>query len=182
MLWTKVKIVVACMLALGALSLGAVLARYGGAAGSSAGQPVARADPPNRPEAPPPAGKSADKSETPKPGEKRYAFEMRDRPWSQVLEWYAELLGLAYIGTSKPTDASGLYDRIITMQSEHNKTVLQLIERITQRQNGAEPGHDEFDRLDKVLGFAQMLAGLGHPGGGGGDRSAGTWGSITCES
>jgi RNA polymerase sigma factor (sigma-70 family) len=103
MLWSKAKIVVACVLALGAVGVGAVLARQTGRAGSAAGQPEARAEPPRQAEAPPPPGKPADKAETPRPEEKRYQFEMRDKPWTQVLEWYADASGLAYVGSSKPT-------------------------------------------------------------------------------
>jgi RNA polymerase sigma factor (sigma-70 family) len=102
MLWTKAKIVVACLLAVGALGVGAVLARQTGSAGPVAGEPGARADPPNRVEAAPAPGKSADKPDTPKPGEKRYELEARDRPWNQVFEWYAEISGLAFVGSSKP--------------------------------------------------------------------------------
>jgi RNA polymerase sigma factor (sigma-70 family) len=100
MLWTKVKIVTACVLALGAL--GAVLARQSlgvGSAGGPAGEPQARAGQPDKADTP----TKPDKADPPKPEEKRYSFEMRDKPWSQVFEWYADVSGLAFVGTSKPT-------------------------------------------------------------------------------
>ncbi len=46
---------------------------------------------PDKP-APPPAA----------PKETTHAFEMRDKPWARVLEWYADVSGLAFVGTVKP--------------------------------------------------------------------------------
>jgi hypothetical protein len=93
----------------------------------------------------------------------------QDNPTAQVQMLSGLLTALKEIvGSSKPADASGLYDRIITMQSEHNRTVLQLIERITTKREDTE-NTDEFDRLDKVLGFAQRLSEMK---GGGGRRSS----------
>jgi hypothetical protein len=95
----------------------------------------------------------------------------QDDPSKQVQMLSGMLTALKEIvGTSKNNEGgSALYDRIIQMQSEHNKTVLQLIERIAGRtREPNEPGNDEFDRLDKVLGFAEKLAAMR---GGGGRRT-----------
>src|SRR5262249_55907670 len=37
------------------------------------------------------------------PEQHSYAFEMRDKPWAQVLEWYADVSGLPFVGSLKPT-------------------------------------------------------------------------------
>jgi RNA polymerase sigma factor (sigma-70 family) len=99
MLWTKIKIVAGCALAVAVLAVGGVLTRQA----LDAGQPQATAD---KGEPPPKAEKSADKPDkpdAPKADEKTYAFEMRDKPWAAVFEWYAEASGLGYTGTFKPT-------------------------------------------------------------------------------
>jgi RNA polymerase sigma factor (sigma-70 family) len=36
------------------------------------------------------------------PAEKRYAFEMKDKPWKQVIEWFADVTGLRYTGKEMP--------------------------------------------------------------------------------
>jgi WD40 repeat protein/serine/threonine protein kinase len=47
--------------------------------------------------------KPGDRSETPaRRAEKKYTFEIRNKPWSQVLEWFADQTGLALVG-SAPT-------------------------------------------------------------------------------
>src|SRR5437870_2632135 len=62
----------------------------------------------------PPAATATKQVETPakpaeatapaaKLGEKTVAFEMRDKPWSQVLEWLADQTGLAVSTVYKPT-------------------------------------------------------------------------------
>lgn len=38
-----------------------------------------------------------------KPAQKKIAFEMRDKPWSGVLEWLADQSGLPVVASSKPT-------------------------------------------------------------------------------
>ena len=45
---------------------------------------------PHRPKAPPPK-------------EKTFQLEMRDKPWKQVLEWYADISGLPFVGNSTPS-------------------------------------------------------------------------------
>jgi type II secretory pathway component GspD/PulD (secretin) len=37
------------------------------------------------------------------PAEKTIAFELRDKPWASVFEWYSEVSGLAFAGSHKPT-------------------------------------------------------------------------------
>jgi hypothetical protein len=37
------------------------------------------------------------------PADKAFAFEMREKPWKTVFEWYSDASGLPYIGTSRPT-------------------------------------------------------------------------------
>jgi RNA polymerase sigma factor (sigma-70 family) len=102
MLWTKVKVVATCVLTLGALGVGAVLARQTVGAGSAAGRPAggvdARAASPGRAAPPPRSDGRPDKAETPKAEEKRYEFEMREQPWAKVFKWYADNTGLAHAG------------------------------------------------------------------------------------
>jgi len=102
MLWIKIKIAVGCVLAAGVLFAGGVLTRQALDAGQPAEGPQARATQPDKAEPPSKSDKSADKPDTPKADEKTYAFEMRDKPWAAVFEWYAETTGLAYIGSWKP--------------------------------------------------------------------------------
>jgi hypothetical protein len=106
MWWSKAKIVVACVLALGALGIGAVLARQDGSAGPPAGRvasgPPARPARPKKSDAPPSGGRAPAKAPAPRADKKRYAFAMRDQPWIKVFEWYAEHTGLAYVGAFKP--------------------------------------------------------------------------------
>lgn len=96
----------------------------------------------------------------------------QDDPSKQVQMLSSLLTALKEIvGTSKSDGNGALYDKIITMQSEHNKTVLQLIERITQANRKEEnpEAPDEFDRLSRVLEFAEKLSAM--RGGGGGHRN-----------
>src|SRR5262245_25554402 len=52
----------------------------------------------------PPAGtKPAEAGKPVKAGEKTFAFEMRDKPWTSVLEWLRDQTGVAVISISKPT-------------------------------------------------------------------------------
>jgi RNA polymerase sigma factor (sigma-70 family) len=104
MLLTKLKAVAACLLAVGALGVGGVVARQTVFSPSEAGDPVtvlqARADQLQKVDTPP----RQDKAAAPKPieTEKRVDFEFRDAPWQQVIEWYSEISGLPYVGTAKP--------------------------------------------------------------------------------
>jgi RNA polymerase sigma factor (sigma-70 family) len=85
MLWTKLKLVAACVLLFGALGVGGVLSMP-----KSGGSGLAKAD------QPPPKAPSA------RPTEKTFVFELRDKPWPAVLEWYSEISGLPYVGTYRP--------------------------------------------------------------------------------
>jgi RNA polymerase sigma factor (sigma-70 family) len=104
MLWTKVKTIAGCVLAVGILVLGGVVVGQvliaGPAPGRQAEEPQVQADKPDKAEPPPKADRQPDKKET--PAEKTIAFELRDKPWIQVFEWYSEVSGLAYTGTYKP--------------------------------------------------------------------------------
>src|SRR5437879_1179474 len=44
----------------------------------------------------------ADKKDPPKPQEKTFAFAFANQPWTQVIEWFADNTGLAFIGNYKP--------------------------------------------------------------------------------
>src|SRR5262249_12724180 len=59
------------------------------------------ADPPDK------MGKAEDsakrKIEPAKPPLKTYAFEMRSKPWPQVMEWLPDITGMPFIGPDLPT-------------------------------------------------------------------------------
>jgi RNA polymerase sigma factor (sigma-70 family) len=93
MRWTQGMIVVACVLVVGALGLGGVLARQSAGTRPVAGPLVSGPDALSDRQDQPPA----------KAEPKRHTFEMRDKPWASVLEWYSDLSGLPYVGTVKPT-------------------------------------------------------------------------------
>jgi type II secretory pathway component GspD/PulD (secretin) len=99
MLWTKARIAVFCVLALGALGIGAALARQAGGPGSAADRATTKpAAAEEQPKAPAPAKKDAPKAE-----EKRFEFEMRELPWMKVFQWYADQTGLGCVCNIKPT-------------------------------------------------------------------------------
>jgi hypothetical protein len=54
---------------------------------------VDRRDKPDKPPA---------KINKPEPNDKTYAFELRDKSWASVLQWYSDITGLPYVGTYKP--------------------------------------------------------------------------------
>ncbi|HZT78597.1 MAG TPA: secretin N-terminal domain-containing protein, partial [Gemmataceae bacterium] len=71
---------------------------------------AARADDPAKPDKSDKAAKPGeaapmDKGNKPaeKPKEKTFAFAMDKKPWTQVLEWFADHTGLAFSGTETPT-------------------------------------------------------------------------------
>jgi hypothetical protein len=116
MLWTKMKIVAGCVLAVAVLAVGGVVTRHALDAGQPADEPQVRIAKQDKPDQPPKPDKPADKGDAPKPDkpadradppkkpeEKTYAFEMRDKPWAAVFEWYAETSGLGFTGSFKPT-------------------------------------------------------------------------------
>jgi hypothetical protein len=84
---------------LGGVLVGQVL-NAGPAPGRQADGPQVQAEKADKAEPPPQADRQPDKKET--PAEKTIAFELRDKPWIQVFEWYSEVSGLAYTGTYKP--------------------------------------------------------------------------------
>ena len=66
---------------------------------------AARADDPAKPKDKPaekPADKPAEKPAD-KPREKKYAFAFDNKPWRNVIDWFADLSGLAFSGSFKPT-------------------------------------------------------------------------------
>lgn len=97
----------------------------------------------------------------------------QDDPTKQVAMMTSLLSSLKeVVGTSKGSDSTALYDRIITMQAEHNKTVLQLIERITTQHNrphDPEAADNDLDRIDKLFSIVERFRGMG--AGAGGPRS-----------
>jgi RNA polymerase sigma factor (sigma-70 family) len=99
MLWTKLKIVVGCLLAVSTIALGGVLTWQALEAGPQTGQAA------NAPEALPAEPEKADKPPEKKEAsvDKTFDFELRDKPWMAVIEWYSDISGLAFAGSSKPT-------------------------------------------------------------------------------
>ncbi len=97
MLWKKITLAAGCVLFLGLVTTGIGAAMRTGAA-DTGDVPTRRvqADPPGAPVQQLPR-------EAPKIPEKRYSVEMRDKPWSAVLEWYADISGLVMMGSNKPT-------------------------------------------------------------------------------
>src|SRR5262245_40836993 len=59
-------------------------------------------EPPNPTKGGPPTKAEPTKAEAPKPPQKTVQFEMRDKPWSSVLEWLADQTGLAVVSVYKP--------------------------------------------------------------------------------
>ena len=91
MLWTKVKVVTGCMLAVGALGIaGGMVTRPMLGAKLMASQQARAAETPAEKPQPTPAN--------PTPREASYEFEFRDKPWvgdrGSVLEWLSDLTGL----------------------------------------------------------------------------------------
>jgi RNA polymerase sigma factor (sigma-70 family) len=103
MLWTKVKVVTACvLLAAGVAGLGGALARPTAGADPAA-QPGGGSQVKGQPPAPAKVPPQPDRAGGGPAAEKRYAFEMRDKPWAQVFEWLSEQTGLAFVSPYKPT-------------------------------------------------------------------------------
>jgi type II secretory pathway component GspD/PulD (secretin) len=59
--------------------------------------------------------KEAGEAKPAKPAEKRFAFEVRDKPWDYVLEWLSEQTGIPVIASPMPTGT-------LTLNSPANKT------------------------------------------------------------
>ena len=102
MLWSKINLVAGCVLAVSVLGIGGALALQVGGTKPGSGQQTTAAtvpvDPPQKADTPP----KPDKSDAPKPEEKRYEFEAREQPWTKVFEWYSDISGLPFAGSSKP--------------------------------------------------------------------------------
>jgi RNA polymerase sigma factor (sigma-70 family) len=95
MLWTKIKVVLICVLAVGLLGASGVvgwqvLAALAASATLPNGSEVGH-DQPGKGQAQPPGEAN------------RFTFEMRDQPWSKVFEWYSEASGLPLVTAHKPT-------------------------------------------------------------------------------
>ncbi len=107
MLWSRITSLSAWLLvAAGVLGVGGVLAwpsgegRPGGDAQAAAPAQPAPAAPGDRP----PAANGEDKKDaSSRPAAKTYTFAMTNKPWTEVCEWFADVTGLAYSGTYKPT-------------------------------------------------------------------------------
>jgi RNA polymerase sigma factor (sigma-70 family) len=97
MFWTKGAILAACVLAAGAVGVGGVLGQRAGEPGPLVGQ-AAEGQPAKPAE---PAQPSA-KADAPKEAEKTYEVTFRGVPWAKVLEWYAEISGLPFVGQATP--------------------------------------------------------------------------------
>ena len=105
MFWTKIKLVAACVLAVGALGVGGVLALQTVGARPTSSQPAsvaeAKAEPPQPDK---PVDKPADKPATSKPAEKLYELDdILEQPWAKVFEMYSQISGLPFAGAAKPT-------------------------------------------------------------------------------
>jgi len=109
MLLAKLKTVTACVLAVGALGVGGVVARQTVVAISDVGQPVSapqvKAEQPLKALTPP----QPDKSTPAQAEEKRYEFMFRSAPWMAVLEWYKDISGLPYVATTKQPTGSATF-------------------------------------------------------------------------
>jgi hypothetical protein len=98
MLWTKIQILTGCLVTAGALAVGAALACQALGAEETAGQAAgALQAPSDKPDKLPHRPKASSLKE------KTFSLEMRDKPWKQVLEWYADISGLPFVGNSTPT-------------------------------------------------------------------------------
>jgi hypothetical protein len=94
MLCSKVVALTACVLTVGGLGVGGALAWQAAGAHPVAAGPAAGSDKKaGQPDRPPAAVRDRPKT---------YPFEMRDKPWAQVLEWYGDISGLPFAANVKP--------------------------------------------------------------------------------
>ncbi len=98
MLWSKVKIALGCLLAVGVLVIGGVRGWPLPGGQFAAGQPARAPEPPATPPEP-----GANEPETRPPEARTYAFEVRDKPWTAVLEWLSQTTGKPVIYTARPS-------------------------------------------------------------------------------
>ena len=64
-----------------------------------------------------------------KPPEKMISFEMRDKPWGQVLEWFSDQSSLPFIGNIKPT---GTFTFIAPRGAPKQYTIPQIIDILNE--------------------------------------------------
>jgi hypothetical protein len=69
------------------------------------------------------------KAEPPPTPEKTYKFEMRDKPWMGVIEWFADTSGLMFVGTHKPT---GTFNFIAPKGGPREYTLAQIVDIINE--------------------------------------------------
>lgn len=74
-----------------------------------------------------------------------------------------------FAASNKPTENTNVLDRLIQMQAEYNKTVLELMKERTSQRPSNDDRPDDLDRFDKILGIVDRLQGF--RGGGAGHRS-----------
>jgi hypothetical protein len=95
----------------------------------------------------------------------------QDDPARQFSQMQAMLESVKTM-VAKPPETSNAFDKLVQIQSDYNKTILQLFERLSQNNAPAKQSQDEVERLDKYLGFAEKLANLtGRNSRGAGERN-----------
>jgi len=87
------------------LVLGAGVAMYAVHAGAAQQPREGKKDDPAKTQ-PKSSDSPTQKAEVPK----TYAFEMRNKPWDQVIEWLTDTTGLAFVGVNKPTGSFNFVD------------------------------------------------------------------------
>jgi len=71
----------------------------------------------------------AEVAPAPKVTERTFKFEMRDKPWAAVLEWFADVSGLHFSGTVKPT---GTFTFIPPKTGKRDYTVPEIIDILNE--------------------------------------------------
>jgi hypothetical protein len=73
------------------------------------------------------------------------------------------LLGIIkeVLATNKPADGSTqVLEKVIQIQSEHNKTVLQLFEKLTDARRNPDAPNPQMEQFEQILGLAERLSGF----------------------
>jgi RNA polymerase sigma factor (sigma-70 family) len=125
MLWTKIKIVIGCVLAIGGLGLGGNVLLQ-----ETTPSKVTAAPPPAAQQAP--ASRPADNAVSPKAEAKRYPFEVRNKKWSEVLEWLSDQTGLPVVAPSVPTGTFTFISPRPTDQAKRTYTLSEVIDFINE--------------------------------------------------
>jgi type II secretory pathway component GspD/PulD (secretin) len=87
MLWSKIRIALVGVVVMGTLGLaGGLVTRQAPGPAVTAAQPQT----------------VRGQTGTPAPAEKTWSFELRNKPWSSVLEWYSDISGLPFVGKHRP--------------------------------------------------------------------------------